>query len=220
MAKTKTKTKTKASGGIGSLLGVAGSGSTKKSSRQETPIVHAPHLSKAIVAWREADRALKTADANKKQAAGQLIDPGLELHNQVCRRDQQLHSSVKLRAEDGQMLMLIQAQKYGSMPVEDHADQLQRLFGDEFDKYFRIDTTLQILLDQITEEEGEMISAALIEALGEARCREVLKQTSSVVPTENYGRDRILDERVSKKAKKAESEGLVKIQKPSFRSVA
>lgn len=214
MSKSRTSTEAKSKGSAASLLGRIG---TKPAaiSKSKTPVVQVTDQ-KQLTLMRQIVKAKndqKAAVSALKVAEGGFRNDACDHYEKRCRSDATLHTSVKLVGEiadeaGGETVSVsyTQTRRCLKMAEADASDPLRSVFGNEFDKLFAPERTIEINTGLLSDEQIVAAVEALQEAIGDSFDSAVTVE-SLIVPREAFFGKRILDPKIAKLAARSAVDG-------------
>lgn len=201
---------------MGNLL-KAVSGNQSTTTTGKTPTVVVPEdIASAIADWHRAKREEETAIAKRKNAEEKLRGPAAAFRIEVSRTAGKVHSSVDLNGGDHGNLKYVQAASFSAMKVADGAEgQLQVIFKNDFDKYFRIKPQLK-LSDEITEVHIKKLLTAFSKIFGD-QMSEFVTAEPVVAGTKALADAMVFDPGVEKLSHRAQKDGWCKLKAGYFK---
>lgn len=183
--------------------------------KKDKPTLEDPKYAGPIEQIVKAKAEQEHWKAMQLQAEDQLAPDALTVLTTASRRDQTVHSSVRVSAGAGGPALTFTVQnRYSPVPAEHLAD-LQEAFGeaaarDFFAESFELSLTPEAVSD-------EAFLSMLIEKIGQEEFRRRFKVEKTVKVTESLHRALVLDAQVAEKAAPFIAMQVIKPAKPSFR---
>ena len=176
--------------------------------------------------WVKFKRDEVTAVNNKKKEEESLKTLIIEARTKFCMESKSFHKSVKIKVgEDtplrkSEFLTASFQDKVSKIDLKGK-DQLQEIFGEDYSKFFKLSTNIQLTDTAMGQVEKDSAAGKptvldkLIEALGgPEKFFELFEVSQEIEPRSCFFEACVTDPVVNGKVKKAE--GLVKIQNPSL----
>lgn len=192
-------------------LGMFAKTATKpaKGNKSKTPAVSVPTIENAVKEWRKADADMADAKSRKELAETLILPAAEDQRIKESRTDGDFHSSVKLNDQ----ILISTQNRYSPIAVEDRGE-LEKVFGDKTDAYFKPEMEIT-LTDAALKDEN--ILKKLINAVGEANLNTYFEVKQHIAPTETLHEQRTLDPEVAEKAAKLMQAGILKPYKAAVK---
>lgn len=201
--------------GLDSLKKKVG-GETK--SKSKTPVITLTGQDASTL--KEITQLVEDIKNKEAELEGKKADltPAADRHRvDLCLRDQQLHASIKLTAQDGRYAAtFVRPDNYCKMKAADCEDRLQAILGKLYDKYCTKKRVVNIKLDSLSEAEIDKVCSALEKTLGD-KLADVVGVEETIRPTETWTHDAVFNAEITAMSKRLQGEGLMVPFKPSFK---
>lgn len=184
---------------------------TKKKSKSTAHCVNIDGIDEAIEKWQANSMAKKNAEAIMKICEKQLI-PIAE--SERLKESQSIGECVTTVRLNGKIN--VTAKNQYSEIADDDVEQLSKIFGKDFKRFFAEKLEISLTPKAIEDEE---IVAKLVAAVGEENLTEYFEIKQKLVPTTAFHNERSTNQKIGEKAAKAINDGLVKPYKSTFKSV-
>lgn len=225
MAKAKAKTTKAAPRGGSSLASRLGAKPTTKakSSTPQVTVTDEAHLT-LMAAIVDAKGDVKRAESALDVAEGALRDDAIEMFEDKCRKDAELHTSVHMlgilvqEGEDNRpvSLSLTQNRRCGKMTEADASDPLHSAFGVDYESSFDEQRVIEIKTGNLSDDQIDTLVEKMQEALGDDFDAAVALQ-ALIVPKPEFYRKRMLDTDFRVKVDHAAADGYAKVTKAFFK---
>jgi hypothetical protein len=197
--------------GLDAFKKVASAPAAKKS-KSTTPVVELEELSDQVKTWVEAKKNEKDAKARLSGAGEEIKPVAEEARRKICMDTGNYASSVKIKA-GGETITMSTKNAYSKIPTE-QAPQLDEIFGEDKDKFFKEKMTIALTDAAMNDEE---IVNKLVEAVGAENLAKYFDIKQFIEPTEALHTQRSTDAKVAAMADRAINEGVLRPYSPSFR---
>ena len=114
----------------------------KKASKSKTPVIEVTDekVASAMMGWKDAKEREKDAVAERKMLEEVIRPLGTEERRDMIQSTKEHITSIKLKTDDVTMTMKT-SKAYSTIPADSEED-LQEIFGDEYDRLFRKQTAI------------------------------------------------------------------------------
>ena len=195
------------------LVSAAAKGKEKKKSKSKTPIIEVTDekVGAAMVGWKDAKEREKDANAERKMLEEVILPLGVEERRDLIQGTKEHVTSVKLKTDD--VTITMKTSKAYSAISPDIEDDLEEIFGDDYERLFVTHTAIQF--KEAFTSDPETLQK-VIEAVGADRFAEVFDVTQTIKPTDVLIVERDANKKVAAMHDKAVEQGLLKPFKPAF----
>ena len=189
-------------------------------SKQGSPVIELPNtkeIREAIATWIEQKRIEVTAESTRKMQE-EVLRPIAEEAREAYCLEKGYSASVRVKCDES-ILQFSAPCKYSKIATN-NVEKLKEIFSEElYNKYFRQVTNVALTDLAMKEiEKGSNILQKIVEAVGGPEAfQKYFSVEQYIEPMESFHMERVQDKAISKKAKKAIEDKLLKPTTPSFR---
>jgi hypothetical protein len=197
------------------LKGKASATPSKKKAKKAKPQISLKDLDAHIAEWRECKEKEKEAKSRRDIIESEILPVVEEAKAEHCQSVGAYDSTVEVNGK----IAVTQAHKYSAINLEDE-ELLQKMFGEDFEKFFVSKTSVSFSEALLNNEERlQEVLTAIQEVVDQEEFAKFFKVEYSYAPTEAYHKGRITNPEIREKAKMAESEDIIKPYKPTVKLV-
>lgn len=208
------------------IMDILGNAATSKSTKKkdEMPVVDIGKEHAASIAeWHKRKKEETTAESLKKKEEEKLKPAAVEARKKWCLEHRKAQKSIKIRAGETELLITAAFQQKYSTITTANADKLQEIFGNDYERCFRLHTEISLTDDAMQQVEKaaaegkQTILDKVMKAVGgPEEFVKLFSITQTIKPTDALDQERISNEKVAGMAQQAIDEGILKPQAPSF----
>jgi len=184
----------------------------KAAKKSTTPEATDKNLDEAIKSWIEAKKQAKESDTKLKKAEAAILPVAAKLKAEHCQKVGSYESSIKLNGK----IRVSSQNKYSAIDM-DEEDTLTEQFEDDYDRFFRTQTSVAFSAKLMADEKllGEVL-AKIQEAMTPEEFHDNFIVKRTLVPTEAFHHSSVCNPEVAAKADELKEAGIIKPNKPSI----
>ena len=193
-----------------------------KAKKETSPVIDLPPnevTKKALQTIIEQKKIEKSAENIRKQAETILRPVCDELRRENIVSTGKFVASINIKADDVGPVRYSNQNRYSDMGL-DKKEELEKIFEEDYDRSFSLKTVVKLTdkgLKAAEDESENGLLAKLVAACGgEEKFIELFEITQTVEPTNWLHEQKISDQKITEKVKKANELGLVKQASSSF----